>query len=166
MTAQVPERLRYGDKLLTLCTEPLAQYFELAGVAPAFARSTTALWRGYVGSWEIVGERLYMVDISGTCLDGTRATLDKIFPGFPERVFAHWFSGTLRLPRGRQIEYVHMGYGSVFEEDLFLDLERGVVKTTRIRRNGTATTSNAPVASAVAAQAGPRRRKARIRDQR
>jgi hypothetical protein len=37
-----------------------------------------------------------------------------------------------------------MGYGSTFERDLFIDLERGVVKKTRIRHNGTAESENAP----------------------
>ena len=59
------------------------------------------------------------------------------FPDYPERVFAHWYSGTIRVPQGRQIEYVHMGFGSTYESDLFIDLERGVVVATKIRHNGT-----------------------------
>jgi hypothetical protein len=37
-----------------------------------------------------------------------------------------------------------MGYGSTFERDLFLHLERGVVKHTRVRHSGTAESENAP----------------------
>jgi hypothetical protein len=53
------------------------------------------------------------------------------------------YSGTIRIPQGKQLEYVHMGYGSTFERDLFLDLERGVVKSTRVHHNGTAETDSA-----------------------
>ena len=31
-----------------------------------------------------------------------------------------------------------MGYGSTFERDFLLDLERGIVKNTRVRHNGKA----------------------------
>lgn len=41
------------------------------------------------------------------------------------------------------LEYVHAGYGSKYERDLFLDIERGVVKNTRVRHNGTAEAENA-----------------------
>ena len=76
--------------------------------------------------------------------DGTEASVATIFPGFPDRVFAHWYSGTIRIPQGKQLEYVHMGYGSTYERDLFLDVERGVVVTTRERQNGVAEAECAP----------------------
>lgn len=37
-----------------------------------------------------------------------------------------------------------MGYGSTFERDLFLDIERGVVVATRVHHNGTVESENAP----------------------
>jgi hypothetical protein len=33
----------------------------------------------------------------------------------------------LNVPRGEMLEYVHMGYLSVFEEELHISIERGVV---------------------------------------
>jgi len=145
MTAQIAERLRYQGEDVEMCTNPLDDYFAMGGFNPRFEALCTALWRGYVGSWDIVNDRLYLIGLDGTLEDGTDASLATIFPGFPERVFAHWYSGTIRIPRGKQLEYVHMGYGSTFERDLFLDVERGVVVTTRVRHNGTAD-SDAPMA--------------------
>jgi len=127
-----------------MCTNPLSDYFAMGGVNPRFESNCTALWRGYVGSWEIVDDRLYLVGLSGTIEGGADATLATIFPDFPDRVFAHWYSGTIRIPQGKQLEYVHMGYGSTFERDLFLDIERGVIMATRVRHNGTAESDNAP----------------------
>jgi hypothetical protein len=131
MTAQLAERLHYLGEDVAMCTNPLSDYFAMGGVNPRSESNCTALWRGYVGSWEIVDDRLYMVGLSGTLEGGADATLATIFPDFPDRVFAHWYSGTIRIPQGKQLEYVHMSYGSTFERDLFLDIERGVVVATR-----------------------------------
>ena len=143
MTAQIAERLHYLGEDIAMCTTPLGDYFAMGGTNPCFESNCTALWRGYVGSWEIVDDRLYLVGLTGTLEGGADATLATIFPGFPERVFAHWYSGTIRIPQGKLLEYVHMGYGSTFEQDLFLEIERGVIVATRVQHNGTVESDNA-----------------------
>lgn len=70
-------------------------------------------------------------------MDSAWVSIEKIFPGFPERVFAHWFSGTIRIPRGRVLDYGHMGYGLTYERDWLIEIERGIVKGEQIRHNGT-----------------------------
>jgi hypothetical protein len=110
----------------------------MGGCKPEFQTNCTALWRGYVGGWEIVSGRLYLVKLTGTLMDGSDANLESVFPGFPSRVFAHWFTGTLRIPRGQRLKYRHMGYGSVYERDEMLELEYGVIRRTWVRHNGCA----------------------------
>jgi hypothetical protein len=144
MTAQIYESLHYQGENLPLCTNPLDSYFAFGGARPDFADTSTALWRGYVGRWDIVDGRLYMVGLSATLVDGRPATLDTVFPGCGARVFAHWYTGTLRVPQGRQLKYVHMGYGSVHERDLLIDVVRGVVTGTRWRVNGVADGEGGP----------------------
>lgn len=144
MTAQIAEKLRYEGQDVAMCTNPLNGYFAMGGFDPRFRSNSTALWRGYVGHWEIIDGRLYLVELHGTLEDGSEATLETVFPGFPDRVFAHWYSGTIRIPQGRRLEYVHMGYASTHERDLLVDIERGVVKDTRVRHNGTAESASAP----------------------
>ena len=144
MTAQIAERLNYQGEDVAMCTNPLGDYFAMGGFNPRFESNCTALWRGYVGRWEIVDGRIYLVELNGTLEDGTEASVGTIFPDFSDRVFAHWYSGTIRMPQGKQLKYVHMGYGSVFERDLILEVERGVVKDTRVRHNGTAESESAP----------------------
>jgi len=143
MTAQIAETLNYLGEDVAMCTNPLSDYFAMVGTKPRFESNCTALWRGYVGSWEIAGDRLYLIGLTGTLEDGTTATLATIFPGCPDRVFAHWYSGTIRIPQGKQLEYVHMGYGSTYERDLFLEVERGVVVATREQHNGVAESEDA-----------------------
>ena len=139
MTAQFGEALRHEGETHSMFSEPLGDYFALSGVRSPFDTTVcTALWRGYVGSWEIVEARLYLVELHGTLEDGSIGTLASLFPDYPERVFAHWYTGTIRIPQGERLEYVHMGYRSTYERDLLLDLEHGVVVKKRIRQNGTA----------------------------
>ena len=138
MTAQIAESLIYEGREVSMCATPLDDYFAFGGNRPNFDTwRCTALWRGYVGSWEILNGHLYIIGLHGELEDGSLVTLADVFPDFPDRAFAHWYSGTLRIPEGRQIEYVHMGFGSTYESDLFIEIERGVVVGTRIQHNGT-----------------------------
>jgi hypothetical protein len=111
---------------------------------PCFRVHLFSTLAGVCRALEIIADRLYLIGLQGTLKDGTEASLATLFPGFPTRVFAHWYSGSLRIPQGGQIEYVHMGYGSRYERDLFLEAERGVVVTTRVRNNGQAASKEAP----------------------
>lgn len=138
MTAQIAERLLYQGQTWSMCTNPLNDYFAFGGVSPEFRWDCTALWRGYVGLWEIQNDRLYLLELNGALQDGSAASLASMFPDYPERVFAHWYSGTLRIPQGRLLKYVHMGYGSTYERDLLLEIESGVVVATHVQHNGTA----------------------------
>lgn len=144
MTAQIAESLFYEGETVSMCTEPLGDYFLLSGSYPSFAANCTALWRGYIGSWEIRDQRLYLVGLEGMLEDGTDFSLITLFPDYPDRVFAHWYSGTIRIPQGKQLRYVHSGYRSAFEKDLFLEIDQGVVISTRTRHNGISDSENAP----------------------
>jgi len=160
MTAQIAESLLFEGRTVSMCTEPLNDYFLLSGKHPLFESNSSAVWRGYIGSWEIKDLRLYLVGLEGVLEDGTDVTLGTLFTDFPERVFAHWYSGTIRIPQGKQLQYVHMGYSSTFERDLFLEVDQGIVTSTRIRHNGISDSENAPTSYGVGAMTVfPRRRK-------
>lgn len=144
MTAQISEGLIYEGQQLSMCTNPLGDYFAMGGNRPSFENNCTALWRGYVGTWEIIDGRLYLIKLRGDLEGGGEASLATIFPDYPDRVFAHWYSGTIRIPQGKLLNYVHMGYGSTYEQDLFLEIEKGVLKNTRVRQNGHAEGDGGP----------------------
>lgn len=135
MTAQTPEKILLDGEMLDLCTEPLGHYFYFAGARPDFAAGYTSCWRCYVGTWEIRDGRLYLIGISAKYYDGSPVKLEDIFPGYPDRVFAHWFTGILRCPRGNMLAYEHMGYGSVFEEDILLYIKQGVLMSRAVKTN-------------------------------
>lgn len=135
MTAQIAERLVYQKEEFAMRAEPLSDYFAKGGTKPKFRLSCSGLWRGYIGRWEIVDDRLYMTDLNGTLEDGTKATMATIFPGFPDHVFAQWYSGRIRIPQGEILVHGHMGYGSIYERDFLLDVERGALLATMMRQN-------------------------------
>ena len=54
--------------------------------------------------------------------------------GTNQPVFASWFSGTIRIPRGKMLEYVHMDYFSVFEENLCLTFKNGILVKARVKK--------------------------------
>jgi hypothetical protein len=59
-----------------------------------------------------------------------------MFPGYPDGVFAHWYTGEMRCPQGELLKYVHGGYASSYEKDLFIDVRQGVVVGERVVENG------------------------------
>jgi hypothetical protein len=82
--------------------------------------------------------RLYLIALEGRLKDGSEVSLGRVFPGFPDRVFAHWFTGELRVPQGGLLQYVHMGFGSRYERDLLIQFRHGVQTGQTLRRNGVA----------------------------
>lgn len=136
MTAQVAEKLIYAGKEIPLFTNPLSLYLKNSGTR--FLSPHTANWRGYVGTWQILEcdgfERLYLVALSAHKSYEEIVELSDIFPGY-DKVFAHWFTGELRCPQGAQLEYRHMGYGSIYEYDLLMDFKQGVLISKHARHN-------------------------------
>jgi len=139
MTAQASELLIYQGQELSLCETPLDDYLASSGRHIEFEATSTALWRGYVGTWEIINARLYLVALDGCMLvdnEPTAVKLKDVFPQYPEGLFAHWYSGELRCPRGKLLNYVHGGFMSTYEEDLFIEVRNGVVTAERVVVNG------------------------------
>lgn len=141
MTAQASETLIYKGSELSLCETPLDDYLASSGRHIEFEAPNSALWRGYEGTWEVIDDRLYLVALKGWQLVNNKwneVTLHDVFPQFPEGLFAHWYSGELRCPRGKLLNYVHGGYMSTYEEDLFIEVQNGVVVGERLVVNGKA----------------------------
>jgi hypothetical protein len=134
-TAQFPEIIKIDAKEESLTAEPLGEYLNSPDKFKILRESTdlgtcTALWRGYIGHWEIKNSKLLLNKLEvGSCSKETRKVLplDKLFPGKSQPVFADWYSGTLVMPRGKLVEYVHAGYASRYEKYLILEIKKGFV---------------------------------------
>ncbi len=135
MTAQISESILYEDKQRSLLSCPLGDYFHLSSKESPFNGNCTALWRGYLGDWEITHDRLYLTGLKAGFDEENKTTLEDVFPGFKDRVFAHWYTGQLRIPDGEQIEYMHMGFGSQYERDILITVRQGVIEKVSIIEN-------------------------------
>lgn len=85
---------------------------------------STACWREYIGTWEIKDGQFYLVNLIGRY---------KIIGDEP--IPANWFSGVIRIPQGKLLHYVHMGFGSVYEREIHVKIENGRVVKSRIIDN-------------------------------
>lgn len=116
-------------------SEPLDAYFKRTGMRPELKWPHTACWRGYVGTWEIIDERLYLVGFEGWRPDDTKMTLENLFPGSGGKVLAHWFSGKVEVPSGELLQYIHLGHASVYESSIIFKFRKGVLLSRRVRNN-------------------------------
>ena len=133
MTAQLKEILLYKGDKVGMATEPLAPYLQNIKDVNFLSRST-ACWRGYFGIWELRDKKLFIIKLQAYLEGYKEVDLNYLFPGKNE-IFADWFSGEIRIPQGEMIQYVHMGYESIFEKDLILKFKKGVLIDERIVKN-------------------------------
>ena len=154
-TAQFPDRLRIDGTEQNLFAQPISQLFEQdpaleKRLARYKTRGCTAAWLGFLGTWEIRADRLYLVRLVANPCDDTPADIplsrvvrsadssffSRLFAADNhDPVFADWFSGELRVPQGEQIEYIHMGFESRYERYLVIRIERGVVVERRVEQD-------------------------------
>ena len=147
MTAQIPERLLYQGADLALCTEPLKHFTGMPTEPWVYIMPNSALSRCYLGTWAIELDRLYLKKLQRWKHIGDQLVefgIEDLLPGFPDGVFAHWFHGELRCPRGALLKYFRGGFSSIYEEDVFLRVQGGVVHEERVVRNGTAEPGQTP----------------------
>lgn len=138
MTAQVPEKLILEAKVtrMNFCPPipdnpdiitklPEEEVYkaikagEIGGII-----GSTACWRGYIGTWEIKDGKFFLNNLVGY-----------IKLAKDEPIHATWFTGVLRIPQGELVHYVHMGFGSIYEKELHIKIEAGIVTKQRVIDN-------------------------------
>ncbi len=133
MTAQQPDKLYNNGQENILFSNPLEDFFTISNFNPGFMSPHTANYRGYVATWEIIDEKLYLIGINGWKYDKTNAgkihevDISSVFPDEGPPIFAKWFSGTLIIPQGKMLHYIHMGYESIYERELHITVKNGVL---------------------------------------
>ena len=128
MTAQASDILYFDGNEYMLYSEPLEEYFGQNPPRPEIEATCTACWRGYIATWRIKRDKLYMISLQS--FDGDDLALkQKLFPG-DDMIFASWFTGPLVCPYGDEVEYVHMGYGTTYEKYLIIGVEHGILTST------------------------------------
>ena len=133
-TAQYPDKIFYDGKEYSLHTNPLESYFEKnPDKRPKGGIMSSALWRGYVATFEMRDSQLFVKDIQVQYWDTTdknnydtksKTVMTEVFPD-KKNVKVDWLSGLLVLPFGKLVNYVHMGYGSTYENYFLLEIDKG-----------------------------------------
>lgn len=133
-TAQEADTIVIDGESLDLETNPLSPLIRSEAVKiPSPDEQWSSNWRGYVAKWEVRDGRLFLREVNVLLLPaGADEDTDAVATNVIQDVFAgksevpaDWFSGTLVLPRGKLVDYVHMGYGSTYERYTILQIKGG-----------------------------------------
>ncbi len=174
MTTQVREILIFEGKTLEMDCEPFSQYVIKNKLELRLRAPITALWRGYIGEWEIMDSKLFLTGISGNgeikdqkkfrlgkldlrkqmkegkitpqqngqllkllekdCFEEIELSLKNLFNS-ETKVFADWYSGTIRCQYGDIIQYVHMRYDFLYSNELLFNIVEGIVLDVKEIKN-------------------------------
>jgi len=101
--------------------------------------TSTALSRGYLATFEIKGNQLYLKDIIINTVDSTsnskdyvkiqKSVMSEVFPN-QTLVKINWVTGLFVLPAGKKIEgpKAYVDYSSTYEKYIVLEMEKGILK--------------------------------------
>lgn len=123
-----------------MATEPLQPYLEEKKIV--FDYLSTACWRGYVGEWIVEDNKLYLTNLEANIVRENQDSseeyetvgLEYLFPN-EEKVFAKWFTGVVRIPHGKMLRYIHSGYASIYEKELYLEFASGILVSCKEKDN-------------------------------
>jgi hypothetical protein len=129
-TAQIGEFLDFEGKREEMYATPLESYFTHKNMKPEFPIQSSGCWRGYIGLWSLKDNQLSLQSLHEWDHEkedplGKKISLKPIFGSESSPVKADWFTGVIRLPRGKELRYVHMGFGTIFEKDIYLTIQKG-----------------------------------------
>lgn len=132
MTAQIREIITYNGKKTGITIEPLKQYLENNAIR--FLPASSSCWRGYQGFWEVKEKKLFLKRLIANIKDYKEVDLNYLFPGQDE-VFAQWFTGEIRIPKGKKLKSEDSEYISIYEKELFLKFANGELVSEKIFDN-------------------------------
>ena len=110
MTAQAADKMIFNGEEHRLFTNPLESLWEQKGFEkPDFRWRSTGNWRGYIATWDIIDDVLYLKRLDEDFPE-PRSMVDFFPTSLGQPIKAWWYSGKLRIPQGELVYYVHGGY--------------------------------------------------------
>jgi hypothetical protein len=134
-TAQVPDYLIIGVDTLRIQSNPLEEYFKTNPIPEKLITSmTTANWRGYIAYFKFLDNKLVVENIyKEDYKEGNNGKSEYLLTSIYKDVFGvkanfdcDFYSGLLICPSGKMLEYVHMGYSSIYENYNLIEIKNGV----------------------------------------
>lgn len=134
MTQQALEKLLYQDVNWYMREYPLNKLTDPVILERlSFRVMSTDCWRGYIGTWAIREDRLYLIDIEGRMSDGSDAKLLSIFPGADQGIFAQWVTGWYRIFRSDVPDWEWRQENADLKFERAFAIKDGVVQPKRLR---------------------------------
>ena len=140
MAAQRADNIVVEGRKMDLFSNPLEEYWiKRKKKRPSFYPLDSCR-RGYVATWEIRDNNLFLTDLDGDVEKRSlffgkklvKYSLKKLFPkAIRPGIKADWFSGKLRIPSGKMTQYEDTGYDSRFEKEIIITINHGEVLRTR-----------------------------------
>tara|TARA_R110000822_G_scaffold86530_3_gene201613 strand:+ start:440 stop:943 length:504 start_codon:yes stop_codon:yes gene_type:complete len=131
MTSQIKEIMIIDNEKYTMHCTPLEPYLNILPKELKFNYRTTACWRGYIGTWYLENDQLYLINLKGTKYNTESKTLEEVGLDYlfseQEKVFAKWYTGVLSIPNGDILKNWKDDYLSFHEYVLCLKFEKGIL---------------------------------------
>lgn len=131
MTIQSTENLFYKNKMFDMVDYPLSESSNFIEVKEKLMVVASFCWRSYVGTWEIVDNRLYLTQIDAIFNDYSKVKIADLYPDSPDKVFAEWFSGPIVCNVGDIINFDEQ----IYEKELILTFKNGVLMKEKKIKN-------------------------------
>lgn len=137
-TPQMSDKIIYNGIEYQMHSTPLEAYFgKHPDKRPKASMLMTSLWRGYVATYEVQDNELFLKDIH-ILSDNPDAepdtqwqsVMEDVFPG-EKKIKIDWLTGILVLPQGKIVNYVHMGFASTYENYILLEIDKGDMKNSK-----------------------------------
>ncbi|WP_319480460.1 hypothetical protein [uncultured Draconibacterium sp.] len=138
MAIQQKDRIYLDGKLFELLSTPLKTFFEAHPEIPTFSGKIPECSRGYMASWRIRNNVLYLTgfqQVSPTVVINPRDVLSS------PKIVADWYDGTLRIPIDSLIPNSDGG-DDPHDAELHITVQRGVVYTHEIVQKKHVSSSN------------------------
>lgn len=134
-TSQIPDFLIIENDTLAINSNPLEPYFEKNPIRDGIITSmSTGLWRGYIAYFKfndgkLVVENIYTLDsvfdeATGYHKEKLTSVYKDVF-GENRNFECDFYSGVLICPFGEVLQYVHMGYSSIYENYRLIEIKDG-----------------------------------------
>jgi hypothetical protein len=134
-TAQVPDYLIVGKDTLFIQSNPLEEYFKKHPIQENLIKNiSSANWRGYIAYFKFLDGKLVVENIyKEDYVENKNGKTDYILTSIYKDIFGRtsnfqcdFYSGLLICPSGSMINYVHMGYSSVYDHYNLIEVKNGM----------------------------------------
>lgn len=134
-TAQAGDRLIWNGDTLNIFSNPLELRNDIDSLrSKLFGKKengfNTGCWRGYIAEWTIIENEIYLTNIT-SCINNysTKSDLGAVFGAEYEngKVKANWMTGKIIIPKGEIIHEINDAYSSIYETELVLTFDNGIL---------------------------------------